>query len=293
MPLSDYGYNTWIVKSRIAKEMQLLDSEITLTNGKTVLDAGSSANESFINEYTSRGLKAISMDISINSLSVARQNTNSGDVYLLAGDVNNIPLAAESVDIVFLCEVLEHLNAPERALKEAHRVLRKGGYILIDVPWLHEIYRPLSAITLRNLFAYKNGKSPLLLKIMFKNLDEIDGLNGGDKLKRTWIGSLFVNMTRIFPTFRSFDPEYFVYNYYHGTMPEGNMHLQFRYPQEWTKTIHQAGFRVLRKTGTHVTPLLLDRSRLCNLLFSKLEHRMSDTILLRQSQILIMMAKKA
>ena len=293
MPLSDYGYNTWIVKSRIAKEMQLLDTEIGTANGKIVLDAGSSASEHFLEEYSSRGLKVISMDISINSFITARQDSDFGDVSLLAGDVNSVPLAAESVDIVFLCEVLEHLNAPERALKEAHRVLRKGGYILIDVPWLHEVYRPLSAIVLRNLFAYKNGKSPLLLKIMFRNLDEIARLNSSNMLKRTWIGSILINMARIFPTFRSFDPEYFIYNYYGGTMPEGNMHLQFRFPKEWAEAINQVGFNVLKKTGVFMTPPLFHRSRLCNLLSSKLESHLNDSAILRNSQILIIMAKKA
>jgi len=292
MPLADFGYNAWIIKSRVGKEMQLLDTEITATNGKVVLDAGSNVSEHFTKEYALRELKAISMDISVNDLKAAQQSLGFNDVYLLAGDINSIPLAAESVDVVFLCEVLEHLNTPERAIKEAHRVLRKGGYIFIDVPWLHEIYRPLSAIVLRNLFALKNGKSPLLLKVMFKNLDEIDSMNSSVMLKRTWIGSLLINMARIFPTFRSFAPEYFVYNYYNGTIPEGNIHLQFRFPQEWSESINQVGFKILKKTGVFMTPPLLNRSRLCNLLSSKLESKMNDNALLRHSQILIIMATK-
>ena len=45
MPLSDYTYETWCVKSRLAKEMQILDAEIATTDGKIVLDAGACAAE--------------------------------------------------------------------------------------------------------------------------------------------------------------------------------------------------------------------------------------------------------
>ena len=292
MPLSVYEYNTWCVKSRLGKEMQILDAEITGADSRIVLDAGSGDSEYYFKEYTSRELRAIRMDISVNNLSAARKNSNSGDAYLLAGDVNNIPLAAESVDIMFLCEVLEHLNTPEQALKEAHRVLRKGGYIFVDVPWLHEIYRPLSAIILRNLFSFKQGKPPMLLKMLFKNLSEIDKLNGYDMLKRRWMGSILMNFIRLLPTFRSYKPEYFVYHYYYETIPEGNMHLQFRFPKEWAEAVNKAGFKVFRKTGAFITPPLFNRSRLCNLLSSKLEKYLGDSILLRLSQTLIIVAVK-
>ena len=293
MPLSGYDYKTWVVKSRLNKEMQILDAEIAGINDKIVLDAGSGASEHYFKEYSSRGLRAIRMDISIDNLSAARKNQNSDDAYLLAGDVNNIPLAAESVDILFLCEVLEHLNAPEQALSEAHRVLKRGGYIFIDVPWLHEICRLLSAIALRTLSSFKHsGKPPLLLKILFKNPNEINKLKESAMLERRWFGSLLINFVRLFPTFRSCEPEYFVYNHYYGTMPEGNMHLQFRFPKEWAEAISQAGFEVARKTGAFITPPPFNRSRLCNLLSSKLEHHLGDNPLLFSSQTLIIAATK-
>lgn len=293
MPLSDYEYHTWCIKSRLSKEIQILDSEIAATNGRTVLDAGSGAGEHYFKEYATRGLRAIRMDININNLGAAKKNSNSDNAYLLAGDVNNIPLAAESVDILFLCQVLEHLNAPEQALREAHRVLKKGGYIFVDVPWVHEIYRPLSAITLRKVSAFKrSGNLPLLLKILFRNLNEIDKLKDSAMLQRRWFGSLLIDFARLLPTFRSFEPEYFVYNHYYGTIPEGNMHLQFRIPREWAQAIRQAGFKLVRKSGAFITPPLLDRSRLCNLLSSKLEHHLGDNLLLLFSQILIIMGIK-
>ncbi len=293
MPLADYEYKTLIIKSRLGKETDILDAEIAAPVGKIVLDAGSGASDYYFREYAARGLRTIRMDISIDNLIAAKKNPNADDTYLLAGDVNNIPLADESVDILFLCEVLEHLNTPERALREAYRVLRRGGYIVVDVPWLHEIYRLLSAITLRTLSSFKrNGKPPWLLKILFRNLGEIDKLKDYSGLERSWLGSLLIKLTRIFPTFRSYEPEYLIYHHYYGTVPEGNMHLQFRYPKEWADTIRQAGFNLVKKTGAFIIPPPFDSFRLCNLFCNKLERHLGDNLLLSLSQTLVIVAIK-
>jgi ubiquinone/menaquinone biosynthesis C-methylase UbiE len=293
MSLSDFNYETWIIKSRLNKELQILDKEVTGTENKNVLDAGSGGDEHYYKEFVARGLKIIRMDINADNLRSANRNSDGNNAYLLAGDINHIPLADESVDVLFLCEVLEHLNAPEKALREAHRVLKRGGYIFVDVPWLSEIYRPLSAILLRNFVSFKhNGRPPLLFKILYKNLDEIDRLEDSSLLRETTIGSILIRLARLFPVFRTFGPKYFVYNYYHGSMPEGNMHLQFRFPKEWVETVRSSGFRLVKKTGAFVTPPLFARLKLCNFLFSKLEDHMGDNLALPLSQVLILVAIK-
>jgi SAM-dependent methyltransferase len=45
-----------------------------------------------------------------------------------------LPFEDESFDVVVAGEVLEHLRLPERALAEAHRVLRPGGLLVGSVP---------------------------------------------------------------------------------------------------------------------------------------------------------------
>jgi len=49
-------------------------------------------------------------------------------------DLYHLPFPAESFDGVLLCHVLEHLEAPEAALEEVHRVLRPAGVVSIRVP---------------------------------------------------------------------------------------------------------------------------------------------------------------
>jgi SAM-dependent methyltransferase len=53
---------------------------------------------------------------------------------ILEGDATTLPLADDSVDAVLLLDVVEHVAEPERALAEAHRVLRPGGVLVLSVP---------------------------------------------------------------------------------------------------------------------------------------------------------------
>lgn len=46
-----------------------------------------------------------------------------------------LPFESESMDVVILCEVLEHLNFnPLPALQEIHRVLNQGGHLYLAMP---------------------------------------------------------------------------------------------------------------------------------------------------------------
>ena len=47
------------------------------------------------------------------------------------GDIENVPLGDKSVDLAILSQALHHAQHPEAAVKEAHRILKPGGQILI------------------------------------------------------------------------------------------------------------------------------------------------------------------
>lgn len=47
------------------------------------------------------------------------------------GDIESVPLKNEQVDLSLLSQALHHASQPDQAIKEAHRILKPGGQIII------------------------------------------------------------------------------------------------------------------------------------------------------------------
>lgn len=60
-----------------------------------------------------------------------------------------------SLDLVFLLEVLEHLDYPETALKEISRVVKPGGYLILGVP-REPLWRALNMARLKYVKDFGN-----------------------------------------------------------------------------------------------------------------------------------------
>ncbi len=56
------------------------------------------------------------------------------------GDAQSLPIADNSVDHGLLLDVIEHLPDPERALAELHRVIKPGGTLTLQVPFLYPLH---------------------------------------------------------------------------------------------------------------------------------------------------------
>lgn len=80
----------------------------------------------------------------------------------LFGTAYDIPVENNSFDTILCTAVLEHLEEPSKAIKEANRILKKGGYAIYTVPlfWhLHEEPRDFYRYTkygLKYLFEKNN-----------------------------------------------------------------------------------------------------------------------------------------
>ena len=88
--------------------------------------------------------RVIGVDASDEMLAAARHRARDfANVDLRAGALEALPLETASVDAATLMLVLHHLASPVEALKEAARVLKPGGRLLIVdmAPHEHEEYR--------------------------------------------------------------------------------------------------------------------------------------------------------
>ncbi len=55
-------------------------------------------------------------------------------------NAENIPVADASFDTALLCEVIEHLERPVAVLREALRVLKTNGTLIISIPFLFPLH---------------------------------------------------------------------------------------------------------------------------------------------------------
>jgi 2-polyprenyl-3-methyl-5-hydroxy-6-metoxy-1,4-benzoquinol methylase len=53
---------------------------------------------------------------------------------IFIGDIVQHKLSAESLDVININQVLEHLKNPHKVIKESYRLLRDGGILIISVP---------------------------------------------------------------------------------------------------------------------------------------------------------------
>jgi ArsR family transcriptional regulator len=54
-----------------------------------------------------------------------------GNMEYRLGDLEDVPIRSGSVDLAFLSQALHHARHPQRAVEEAHRVLKPGGRIAV------------------------------------------------------------------------------------------------------------------------------------------------------------------
>ncbi len=102
-------------------------------HGKRVLDIG--CGGSFLAEEFARlGCQVVGVDPSAASLETARAHARISDLDIAyrVGVGEHLPCDDESFDIVYCCDVLEHVNDLDKVIAETVRVLKPGGVYFYD-----------------------------------------------------------------------------------------------------------------------------------------------------------------
>jgi len=114
------------------------------TKNKVVLDIGA-GDCALSSLFAKNGAKVLAVDSSSEGLEFGRahfKRLGLAGKFILA-DVYRVPLLDATADAVVLADVIEHLDRPLDALKEARRLLRPGGCLVLTTPYrLREIPAP-------------------------------------------------------------------------------------------------------------------------------------------------------
>lgn len=160
----------------------LAETVIQLLPPLVIADLG--AGEGIISQLlASRAARVIAVDNSEkmveHGLARAREHGLFNLEYRL-GDLESLPIETASVDAAFLSQALHHAQHPERAVAEAHRILKPGGRLVIADLLKHgfeearEMYADLwlgfSEMELRR-FLSKGGFQAVETKIVHREPD--------------------------------------------------------------------------------------------------------------------------
>ncbi|MCU6676407.1 class I SAM-dependent methyltransferase [Leclercia tamurae] len=129
-----YGSKNPIVKWMMNGFDSSLETFVSRANPKTIHEVG--CGEGFwVNKWNGQGLQAVGSDFSHDVISLARENALAAD---LAPDVFNarsiydLKPDVDSADLIVCCEVMEHLEDPDRAMKVLQMLVKH--YLIVSVP---------------------------------------------------------------------------------------------------------------------------------------------------------------
>ncbi|MEO7266137.1 MAG: methyltransferase domain-containing protein [Ferruginibacter sp.] len=99
--------------------------------GKVVLEAGCGAGR-FSEILLKQGAQLVSSDLS-NAVEVNQENFPQDENHMvIQADINDMPYADESFDVVVCIGVIQHTPNSEQTIESLYKLVKKGGYLIID-----------------------------------------------------------------------------------------------------------------------------------------------------------------
>ncbi len=121
-------FHWWFVGRRKLLHSILISLGVSKSSVVLEVGCGTGANLSALG---SAGLYAIGLDRSPYALTLARRKEEHP---LLAGDLNNLPVKANSVGLIIAMDILEHLDDDRSGINESYRILKRNGLFILTVP---------------------------------------------------------------------------------------------------------------------------------------------------------------
>ena len=174
-----------------------------LKEGETVLDLGCGAGFDVFLASSKVGAegKVIGIDMTEAMIKKARDNAAKNEidnVEFILGEIEALPLADNSVDVIISNCVINLSPAKEKVFAEAKRVLKRGGRLAIsDILKAEEFPKEIEA-NLDNYSSCVTGSIEkekllsILEKLKFKNI-KLERKNHSDQIVEDWISGININ----------------------------------------------------------------------------------------------------
>ena len=165
----------------------------SLREGETVLDLGSGAGlDCFLAaDKVGRTGRVIGVDMTAEMVERARENARKGNyrnVEFRLGEIENLPVADKSVDVVISNCVINLSPDKRRVFDEAYRVLRPGGRVMVsDIALLKE----LPAEVRKSIPAYVGCVGGASIKEEYLATMEAAGFKDVDIVKEVSAGAIY------------------------------------------------------------------------------------------------------
>jgi ubiquinone/menaquinone biosynthesis C-methylase UbiE len=138
-----YRTRNRFARRRIANVLSLLPD----VRGRVLLDLGCGMG-TFTIEAAALGATAVGVDpapAAVRAAAAVAEAEGQRGATFIRGDAAGLPLRDESADIVLAADLTEHLDDVTlgRMLREARRVLRPGGTVVLYTPDRHHLFERL------------------------------------------------------------------------------------------------------------------------------------------------------
>lgn len=165
------------------------------SNSLKVLDVGCGGG--FLsNELAKFGHNVTGVDISPESLNVAREHDVTKTVDYQLADAFHLPFGDKTFDVVTAMDFLEHVDRPDEVIKEFSRVLKPGGVFFFHT-FNRNFLSHLVAIKLVEWFIKNTPKNMHIIKLFIKPKEIRKYCKNA--------GMKFITMTGIMPRVLSID----------------------------------------------------------------------------------------
>lgn len=148
-PISRYLVNNFL------KNFKVLIAKVNSPN--SIIEIG--AGEGYLSKILCQKFiksKILITDISPKILQVSKKHLiNYSNVNYKVENIEKLNFKNDHFDLVVCCEVFEHVNYPEKAIREIYRILKRNQYAIVSVPQ-EPIWRILNILRLKYITNFGN-----------------------------------------------------------------------------------------------------------------------------------------